>query len=274
MRYAWLTDIHLEFLRDHEAIRFVEEIADQKLDGLFLTGDISIATKLEFHLQLFAERCQTPVYFVLGNHDYYGGAIETVREMAAVCNRSNLLHWLPATGVVELSKDACLVGHGGWADGRLGDYAGSRILLNDYLKIKNFVQAGSLGRLALLNSLGDQAAEYFKAILPESLAKYKQVIVLTHIPPFKEACWHKGAMGADDWLPHFSCKAVGDVLEKFMVEHPERQMTVLCGHTHSSGQVEVLPNLLVKTGGAEYGLPMIQEIMEYDNECLGESKNV
>jgi len=265
MRYAWLTDIHLDFLQDHEAIRFIEKLADQKFDGLFLTGDISTASKLEFHLQLFEKRYKTSVYFVLGNHDYYGGSIETVRKIADACNRSNLLHWLPAAGVVELSKDKCLVGHGGWADGRLGDYAGSRILLNDYLKIQNFVQAGSLGRLALLNSLGDQAAEYFKAILPESLAKYKHVIVLTHVPPFKEACLHEGAFSADDWLPHFSCKAVGDVLEKLMIEHPERKMTVLCGHTHYSGQVEVLPNLLVKTGGAEYGSPVIQEIMEWEH---------
>ncbi len=142
MRYAWMTDIHLEFLRDHEAIRFVGEFADQKLDGLFLTGDIYTATRLEFHLRLFEERCQTSVYFVLGNHDYYGGSIETVLKMADSFNRSSFLHWLPATGLVELSKDTCLVGDGSWADGRLGDYAGSRVLLNDYLKIQNFVQAG------------------------------------------------------------------------------------------------------------------------------------
>ncbi len=64
------------------------------------------------------------------------------------------------------------------------------------------------------------------------------------------------------WLPHFSCRAVGDVLKKCMSAYPDRQMTVLCGHTHSSGQATILPNLLVKTGGAEYGSPMIQEILE------------
>lgn len=74
MRYAWMTDIHLEFLQDHEAISFVEKIAGQKFDGLFMTGDISTAERLEFHLRLFGERCRTPVYFVLGNHDYYGVA--------------------------------------------------------------------------------------------------------------------------------------------------------------------------------------------------------
>ncbi|MBW1792106.1 MAG: metallophosphoesterase, partial [Deltaproteobacteria bacterium] len=157
MRYAWLTDIHFEFLHDQEAIRFVEELATQKLDGLFLTGDISIASRLKFHLKLFENILEKPVYFILGNHDYYGGTIGAVRKSTEeLCNRSNWLYWLPAIGVVELSPDSCLVGNGGWADGRFGDYEGSRIMLNDYLKIQNFVRAGDVGRLALLNSLGDQ----------------------------------------------------------------------------------------------------------------------
>lgn len=263
MKYGWLTDIHLEFMKDRLATRFVKGLAVEKLNGLFLTGDISTAKRLEFHLQLFEDFYQEPVYFVLGNHDYYGGEIATVRKMVeGICTGSRHLHWLPASGVVELTKDTCLIGHGGWADGRFGDYAGSRILLNDYVKITNFVKAGGYARLALLNSLGDQAAAYFETILPEALAQYRHIILLTHIPPFKESCWHEGEVSADDWLPHFSCKAVGDVLVKCMKSRPDQQMTVLCGHTHSSGEIEMLPNLQVKTGGAEYGSPTIQETME------------
>lgn len=263
MRYAWLTDIHLEFLQDKKTLCFVEELAAQKFDGLFLTGDISTAKRLEFHLHLFEDIYQAPVYFVLGNHDYYGGVIESVRKMIEeLCNRCKWLHWLPASGVVKMSSDTCLIGHDGWADGRFGDYAGSRVLLNDYVQIQNFVKAGELGRLALLNNYGDQAAAYFENILPEALKHYQHVIVLTHVPPFKKSCWHEGKISADDWLPHFSCKAIGDVLKKLMSTYSDRKMTVLCGHTHSSGQVAILPNLLVKTGGAEYGLPKIQEILE------------
>jgi hypothetical protein len=29
-------------------------------------------------------------------------------------------------------------------------------------------------------------------------------------------------------------------------------MVVLCGHTHGSGELEVLPNLRVLTGGSKY----------------------
>jgi len=72
------------------------------------------------------------------------------------------------------------------------------------------------------------------------------VIVLTHVLPFKESCWHEGEITADDWLPHFSCKAVGDVLIEFMAGAPDKQLTVLCDHTQSSGSCQVLPNLKVR----------------------------
>lgn len=261
MAYAWLTDIHLEFLRDEEAVGFIDGLAAQQLDGLLLTGDISIASRLEYHLRLL-ERCRRPVYFVLGNHDYYGGAIATLRKAVEdLCRRSDWLRWLPAAGVIALSRDTCLVGHDGWADGRFGDYAGSKVILNDYLKIHDFLQVGPGGRLDLLNSLGDDAAVHFRTVLPEALAAFRHVLVLTHVPPFRQACWHEGNISADDWLPHFSCRAVGEALREAMRLRPDRQMTVLCGHTHSSGQTRILPNLLVKTGGADYGLPVVQEII-------------
>ena len=243
IRYTWLTDIHLEFLGDKKTAAFMKDLAAQKLDGLFITGDISTALQIEAHLQLFENLYQSPVYFVLGNHDYYGGSLETVREIVEeICSKSKWLHWLPVSGVVPLSNDYCLIGHDGWADGRFGDYVGSKVLLNDYLKIQNFVQAGEIGRLAMLNSLGDQAATHFQDILPGALEHFNHVIVLTHIPPFKESCWHEGEVSADDWLPHIACKAVGDVLPEFMADFPDKQMIVFCGHTHSSGKCQILPN--------------------------------
>jgi hypothetical protein len=47
-----------------------------------------------------------------------------------------------------------------------------------------------------------------------------------------------------------------------MTAHPDRRMTVLCGHTHSPGEAQILPNLQVLTGGAVYGAPTVQRIFE------------
>ncbi len=83
----------------------------------------------------------------------------------------------------------------------------------------------------------------------------------THIPPFREAAWYKGRPSADDFLPFFSCKAVGDVLLDTAKSHPACQILVLCGHTHGGGEIQVLENLRVMTGQAEYGKPRIEAIL-------------
>ncbi len=41
-------------------------------------------------------------------------------------------------------------------------------------------------------------------------------------------------------------------------------MTVLCGYTHGGGEARILPNLRVLTGGAEYGRPVIQKVLEWE----------
>ncbi len=68
----------------------------------------------------------------------------------------------------------------------------------------------------------------------------------------------------DDYLPFFSCKAVGDVLLEAAQSHPKCQILVLCGHTHSGGEISVAENLRVVTGPAEYGKPEIQQIMDVE----------
>ncbi len=49
-----------------------------------------------------------------------------------------------------------------------------------------------------------------------------------------------------------------------MAAHLDRQMTVLCGHTHGGGETEVLPNLRVLTGAAVYGEPKVQRVLEVE----------
>ena len=52
---------------------------------------------------------------------------------------------------------------------------------------------------------------------------------------------------------------MGEVLERIMREHPDHTLTVLCGHTHGKGKAAIFPNLRVKTAGAKYGKPRLQD---------------
>ena len=46
------------------------------------------------------------IYFVLGNHDYYGSSLTVVREkIVAISLQSSSLYWLPSAGVVELTAE-------------------------------------------------------------------------------------------------------------------------------------------------------------------------
>ena len=47
-----------------------------------------------------------------------------------------------------------------------------------------------------------------------------------------------------------------------MEQHPDKEMLVLCGHTHGAGEAQILPNLRVLTGNAEYGKPVVQQMLE------------
>jgi len=263
MRIAWATDIHLEFLTPAGLTRFVVSLAESKADAFLLGGDINQALGIEKHLRILERALERPIYFVLGNHDYYHGQVAEVRErVGAMSAASPVLRWLPAVGAVGLSDECGLVGHDGWADGRFGDYTNSKVMLNDYRMIEEFIGLGPGDRLLRMQALAQGAADFLRAELPRALSRWKRVIVLTHVPPFAEAAWHMGKISDQDWLPHFASRVTGEVLEETMAQHPDRELLVLCGHTHSPGEVAVLPNLTVVTGGARYGHPEIQREWE------------
>jgi predicted phosphohydrolase len=124
--------------------QFFESIIRAEVDGILIGGDISTARTLLGELRSLQERLNGPIYFVLGNHDYYDGSVRGVRrKVKALCDKSEHLHWLPGSEIIELSPATCLIGHGGWADGRCGDYAGSDVMLKDYLIIQELAGSGT-----------------------------------------------------------------------------------------------------------------------------------
>jgi len=265
LRVGWLTDIHLNFVVPHKRSRFYAQLREQQLDAILLGGDIGEANSLTQFLAEIESGLGVPIYFVLGNHDYYRGSIAGVREaVVRQTAASRWLRWLPTSGVVSLTDHTALVGHDSWADGRLGHFFRSDVMLNDYVVIAELIGLTWAERYAKLNELGDQAAGYLGDRVSEALAQRRNVFVLTHVPPFREACWHEGQISNDDYLPHFACRAVGERLAAIMRDHPDRRMKVLCGHTHSSGFARILNNLEVFTGGAEYGEPRLQQVFELE----------
>ncbi len=109
--------------------------------------------------------------------------------------RSRCLHYLPDAGVVAPNANTALIGHDAWADGRLGDYAGSDVMLNDCLLIEELAGHDAQARLARLKALGDEAAVHVRRCLPAALQRYRRIIVATHVPRFVRPA---GTMVDDD----------------------------------------------------------------------------
>jgi predicted MPP superfamily phosphohydrolase len=268
MKLAWATDIHLNHAGEAARRTFCQSVREQA-DALLVTGDIAESPILGSTLTSLATLVERPVYFVLGNHDFYRGSIAGTRRQVG-CVVGEGLVYLSQADVVGLTPSTALVGHDGWADGRLGDLDGSDVILNDFLlidELKHWRDHHTLDKPALrraIEALGDEAAGYLKSVLTPAAGQYPKVIVATHIPPFREAAWYDGRPSADDYLPFFSCKAMGDVLLEAARSHPKCDLLVLCGHTHGGGEVRMAENLWVVTGPAEYGKPEIQQIMEVE----------
>lgn len=275
MKALWLTDIHLNFVKQAELDAFICSLATHSPDAVVISGDIGEADSIAAYLQQLAAGLSCPIYFVLGNHDFYRGSIADVRaEATALTRREPRLIYLSVSGVQPLTKSTCLVGQDGWPDGRYGNFDRSEVMLSDFLLIRDFRRPNNaLPRfdaevkshwLRIMQELAAEAARHIQAALEEALQAYEHVIVATHVPPFAEASWYKGQRSNDDFLPFFSSKAVGDVLLALSEQYPMRNITVLCGHTHGGGEVRIRPNLLVLTGGAEYGEPAVQCVFTVD----------
>ncbi len=260
---AWLTDLHLNFVDTAAYEALIDEVLRAQVDSVLIGGDIAEAESVVSWLSVLERDLQLPTYIVLGNHDFYYGGIQSVRtlvdEFAADSDTLNFL--TTAKKPIRLTDRAGLIGHDGWADAREGDYNRSFVMMNDYLLIEELAKFTKQDRLIELHRLGDEAANHVREQLMLALPDFEQVFVLTHVPPFREACWYQGQISDDEWAPHFVCQAMGRAILDVASVFPTKEITVLCGHTHSPGECKPARNVRVLTGAAEYGAPNITRVM-------------
>ena len=267
MKLAWATDIHLNHATNAAQHRFYQAVKDQA-DALLVTGDIAESPTIGRFLTAMTTLAERHAI------SFWATTIITVAPLPT--RDSTSPSWWANSEPCLLEPHRCCrvdaahrPGRPRWLGRRpAGRFEGVRgdpeRLPADRrtVLLEGFVHAGQARLRHVLQALGDEAATHLKAVLPVAAEKYPHVIVATHVPPFREATWHEGRPSSDDFLPFFACKAVGDVLLEAAQSHPECQILVLCGHTHGGGEVQVLENLRVVTGPAEYGKPEIQRIID------------
>lgn len=266
MQIIWLTDIHLDFVDKNCHIKLIESIVKNAKEYkgqscVVLTGDLGNSNcthdfMLEWRKVLELHN-NIKLYFVLGNHDYYGSGIERERSKYRDSPLQN--NWLSNINHVQLTEETCLVGHDGWYDGGYANWFQSKVDMNDYYQIfelsKNWYEKDRI--FEKINELSKEAAEHVYAKSLEAIQDgTKNVFIATHVPPFRENSVYQEQISDDDWMPHFSSKHMGDKIIQLSQENPDIKFVILCGHSH--GKAKYLNNNIVcHTGEAQYRYPKI-----------------
>jgi len=258
---AWATDLHLVFVRPRFLDDFLASLVQTSADAIAISGDISDGRRLEDHLSLIAMSTQKPIFVVLGNHDrYHTSFADAEQRVQRVVGHHPHLRRLTGREVIELSPRTALIGVDGWADGQSGSGSASPVVLNDTILIDDLAKLSRAAAWKRIAEFSCASAEAIKLSLDAALSSFREVILLTHVPPLREATWHEGNISAPDFLPHFCNARLGEVIRVACARNAESKLTVLCGHTHSEGVYQE-NNLTVLTAGAVYGSPRIDRLL-------------
>jgi len=267
MKLAWASDIHLDM------VRFPGQFGDYvpESDALVITGDISRSEQMRHNLEQVRQFYRKPIYFVMGNHDFWGSSFE---QMESVADRMTGTATYLRRRVIALTVDCALVGVDGWYDGRFGKPFQSNFEMNDWTEIMSlrkhydYFQWNHGDReyfLDVLRLRADRdAADLLYSLSAAIEQGFSSVIVATHIPPFDEVAVHEGRPQHDYARPWYVSKATGDVLDSVAEENPQVNFTVLCGHTHSRNSIIRAPNMIAKAAQSNYGFPEVECVIEID----------
>jgi predicted phosphodiesterase len=266
----WITDPHLDHLPNQKAlVSFIDKLHARPSDGLMITGDIAESNTIYEYLGLLSGAYQKPVYFVLGNHDYYRGWMEETRnQVRTVCRAvpEGILNWMPEAGPIMLDDDTAIIGHGGFYDGQEGE-PGLELQMSDFFMpngVRDLVQATGFGSRHLFQKLLDLGTECAESISAQVKTARRQgavrVLILTHVPPFLEASYFRGKPSSDKAAPFYVNRCLGNALMELASNYPAVQFEVFAGHTHGKREYRAAKNLEVRVGSARYGRQPIYQL--------------
>lgn len=253
-RYIWLSDTHINMsLLPFLKRRFISRLNSVESDGLIITGDISNGVMLESHLRYLATHYDRPIYFVMGNHDYYWRHRDSVEsDVKRLCRLHANLRWLSIEeDPISLGHGIALVGDEGWYDVSAGDpnltkWCIDRFINLDYLSFANYGQ-----QAAAWKERAHKSAKKLIAKLKSALEENDVVYVATHFPPWTEATKSKWQISRDYWLPYNTNVVLGQEIEKLM-KNCDGKVVVLAGHTHMACELSVTKNITCKVAAASY----------------------
>lgn len=246
----WATDLHLNYFSDEYIINFAKSIKEQykSASGLIISGDISIGTRLEKDLKNLLYGIQLPIYYVLGNHDYWYLSFNEIDKICSNLDKYNGLFNLNKC-VIDIGDDKIISGFNGWYDCRLGSI-NNDYFMNDWVKILDFANKNpiEISQNRSFLSFG------FKERILKNDYINKNIIVVTHFPPFKTLIKNK-----NDIKCYYGSSDSGLILNDLKPFF--KKIICLCGHTHSKAKL-IKDNLYCYVGEACRGKPSISGFVD------------
>lgn len=258
--FLWHTDTHLG-LMPWTKVNFIYRIIKDNPKAIFLTGDISTGMITPIDLAFLASCVKCPIYFVLGNHDYYFSSFSKIHDkVRRVCEEYPNLIWLTESEPIEITKEKVLIGTEGWYDASFGNPKYLRATF-DWIFIEELRCLPSMSkRIEKFKELSQQSCVIIENKLKKCVEKgYKEIYILTHFPPWKESTHHIGTFFEKFWLPYNVNGQLGKTIEDIMKYHKEINVIVLAGHTHKEGWASPYKNVRCHVGAGNYHLNIENE---------------
>jgi predicted MPP superfamily phosphohydrolase len=270
MKIAHVTDPHFNFIVINEAghrnevmfANFCDQIREAGCEAVVISGDITEAPYIQSDLKLFEKHLALPIYFVLGNHDFYHGSFASVWKTAEeITNTEPFIKWLQISDPIQLQEKTCLIGDDGWYDIKAGGAEFSRLMMTDFHLIHDFRHQMHMSIVAMSRKLAFESTERLEQKIRKAVEQYDTIYIATHVPPYLEAALSPQRKLSDfSWAPYMTNIMMGDMLIQVAEEFRDKKFIVLAGHTHTSCLHKAWHNIEVRVGQAEYKYLMFYTI--------------
>lgn len=242
--------MHLDRVNLVKKILFIRSLIKENPKAVFLTGDNSSGRYLYYDLYALATFVKCPIYFVLGNHDYWHSDRDKINQKVnKLINKFPNLVWLSNSEVVSLTPKVALIGDEGWYDGYNGDpkylkYTLDHLMIKDYRLLPNMDE-----KIKAFREFSTQSNNRLVEKLNQAIDRgYRTIYILCHFPPWKEATRHPGTIFEKFWLPYDTNIKLGKEIKRIARLHKKTNIIVFTGHTHEPKYVRISKNIMCHIG--------------------------
>lgn len=245
------SDLHLNYFDNNFIKNLGKSFSKIPANGLIICGDISLSTSFSDALKYLQEGLEKSIYFVLGNHDFWGSSFEKVEEMANALSNEDIV-WLNKQDV-HLNDNTVLSGFDGWYDCVNNiENVNSGILMRDWIRIENFYSSNK-SHIEISKERSQNSYKFSDRIIKNQKSGYKNQIIITHVPPFPQLVKEKPGHEA-----YYTSIDAGNML--ISACSTLEKTICLSGHTHNKAEY-VVDNIHCYTMEACRGKPNISGIL-------------